>query len=281
MWSQISNSKINRAVLAVAVGVGALAFIPRAHAGDPANQPAVNQNSQNLHLPDGFTEKDEDAANGVKSTLVGLTERAVTKDSYDSFFSGFLSELAQRDKDRARQFTGVDQKHLDDLIGQIQTEWRGKYGQDFNISDQNLIFDDSFPIAQGEVADTNAAASNWPLQSVASQAAANADQDQVQSNTKELTTGRAVAVIRFPAGDGIPDMNVSMIHQLLTGWYVDVPVNRTGEQIYNDLTSHLAYIAQHQDQWPSDVNSGYHMVARHVVAALYGVPSNGATAVAQ
>jgi len=90
-----------------------------------------------------------------------------------------------------------------------------------------------------------------------------------------------VAVMQFPAGDGMPEMNVSFIHQLLTGWYVDVPVDRTGEQIYNDITSHLQYIASHQDQWPSDVNSGYHMVARHIIAALYGVPSNGATASAQ
>ncbi|HUB25690.1 MAG TPA: hypothetical protein VL992_09680 [Tepidisphaeraceae bacterium] len=283
MWSKHSASHINRMLLVAVAGVGSLAFIPRAGAGDQASPAATNQPADQyaLRLPDGFVQKDEDAVSGVRSTVVGLTERAVTKDSYDSFFNGFLSELAQRDKDHAREFKGVDQNHLNDLIGQIQTEWRGKYNQDFDISDKNLVFDDSFPIAQGEVSDTSTASNNWPMPAVASQAGTPVGTDQVQSNTKELTTGRAVAVMQFPAGDGMPEMNVSFIHQLLTGWYVDVPVDRTGEQIYNDITSHLQYIASHQDQWPSDVNSGYHMVARHIIAALYGVPSNGATASAQ
>jgi hypothetical protein len=290
MSNTISASNVRRLLIIATAGVGALAFIPRAGAGDQgataANQPVSNvQNpndvSRTVRLPDGFVEKDEDAASGVKSTLVGLTNRAVSKDSYDSFFSGFLSELASRDKERAREFKGVDQNHLNDVIGQIQTEWRSKYGQEFDVSDKNLVFNDSFPIVQGEVSDPTVASNNWPCACNPSQLAS-ANSDQQQSNTKELTKGRAVAIIRFPAGDGMPSIDVSMIHQLLTGWYVDLPVDRTGEQIYNDLSSHLTYVASHQDQWPSDVNDAYRMVARNVAASLYGVSSpNGASANAQ
>jgi hypothetical protein len=283
MSRQLSPSHVRQLLLVAAAGAGALMFIPRAGAGDQAAaaQNQVAENRQNaaeelppLHLPDGFVEKDEDAADGVKTTLVQLTQRAVTKDSYDSFFSGFLSDLAKRDKDRAREFKGVDQQHLNDLIGRIQTSWHDKYGQDFDVSEKNLVFDQNFQIVQGEVSDTAAAAISWPIAASAGQAVtAASNSDQQVSNSKELTANRAVAIIRFPAGDRLPEINVSLIHRTLSGWYVDLPVDRTGEDIYNDLTAHLDYIATHQELWPSDVNMGYRMVARNVAAALYGVSS--------
>jgi hypothetical protein len=305
--SRVKNHAKKLLCIATA-GISVLAFVPFAPAGQegayptPANPPAVSpdtppntpmnqaapnpsnadQMAQPPHLPDGFVEKDEDAVSGVKSTLVGLTQRAVTKDSYDSFFRSFLSELAKRDKERAQEFKGINQNQLNSTITQIQNQWRSKYGQDFDVSDKNLIFNEQFPIAQGEVSDPNAAAINWPTPALAGQAVqASANSEQQQCNTKELTQGRAVAIIGFPAGDGMTRMNVSLIHHAITGWYVDVPADRTGEQIYNDLSSHLNYIAAHQDQWPADVTDGYRMVAHHVAAALYGVPTPGGTASVQ
>jgi hypothetical protein len=283
MWNQLSASSVKRILFVAAASVGVLGFIPSASAGDQAaNAANANQAFQTPTLPDGFVVKDEDAASGVKSTLVQLTQRAVAKDSYDSFFSSFLSDLANRDKARAQEFKGVDQPHLNDVISQIQAAWQTKYGQEFVVSDKNLAFDEHFAIVQGEVSDPATAANNWPAVASAGQAInASAGSEQQKCNAKELTAGRAVSVIRFPAADGLPDMNVSLIHQRLTGWYVDLPSDRTGEQIYSDLSSHLAYIAAHQDQWPTDVNAGYRMVARHVTAALYGVSSAVPTASAQ
>jgi len=291
MSSQFTASNVKRLLFAATASVSVLGFIPLAGAGDaglPANQPQQtqlnsNQSVESLQLPAGFIAKDEGADAGVKSTLVQLTQRAVTKDSYDSFFSAFLSDLASRDKERAQEFKGVDQQHLNGLIGQIQTAWQTKYGQPFEVSDQNLTFNDQFPIVQGEVSDpTAAAASLWPAPATAGQpvdAAPSADQQKC--NAKELTLGQAVAVIEYPAGDGQLAIHVSLVHQTLSGWYVDLPVERTGEEIYTDLSSHLTYIAAHQDLWPTDVNAGYRMVARNVASALYGTTSPAGTASAQ
>jgi hypothetical protein len=284
MSNQLSASSIKRLLFVAVAGVAVLGIIPRASAqnANATNQPVANQASQFLRLPDGFVTKDEDAASGVRSTLVQLTQRAVAKDSYDSFFSSFLSDLATRDKARAQEFKGVDQKHLNDVIGQIQSEWKSKYGQEFSVSDKNLVFDEKFPIVQGQVSDPAVAATTWPISTSALQAAsAGPDSQQQQRNVKELTAGRAVAIIGFPAGDGMPQLNVSFIHQALTGWYVDLPAQRTGEEIYNDLSTQLGNIAAHQDQWPSGVTAGYRMVARHVIGALYGVSSQAGTASAQ
>jgi len=291
MSNQFSASFVKKLLFAATASVAVLGFIPRAGAGEgatPTDQPQQNQLNANqanaaMHLPAGFVEKDESADSGVKTTLVQLTQRAVTKDSYDSFFSSFLSDLATRDKDRAQEFKGVDQQHLNDVIGQIQSGWRAKYNQDFTVSDKNLTFDEAFPIVQGEVSDpATAAASNWPAPVIAGQAVpVNASSDQQTCNTKELTNGRAVAIIQLPASDGLLAIHVSLIHQALTGWYVALPVERTGAQIYTDLSARLSYVATHQDLWPSDVVDGYRMVARNVAAALYGVAPIAGTASAQ
>src|ERR1700722_16554674 len=173
MLNYMSASSIKRLLFVAVAGVGVMGIIPSVSAQDaPAtNQPVVNDGTQFLRLPDGFLTKDEGAASGVKTTLVQLTQRAVAKDSYDSFFSSFLSDLAGRDKARAQEFKGVDQKHLNDVIAQIQAEWKMKYGQDFVVSDKNLVFDDQFPIVQGEVSDPTVASTTWPIKASAGQAA--------------------------------------------------------------------------------------------------------------
>lgn len=267
-----------------AAGASMLGFIPRAGAAGP-DMNAVNQPDSATatpSLPNGFVAKNEDAAAGVNTTLAQLTRRAVTKDSYDSFFSGFLSDLASRDKARAKEFKGADQKHLNELIGLLQTEWRAKYNQDFGLTDTDLAFYAQFPMVQGEVSDASSAANNWSAAPTADQAVmAGVNSAQQQCNAKALTNGRAVAIVRIPAGDGLPDINVSLLHQTLEGWYVDLPVDRSGEQIYNDLSSQLTFLTTHQDKWPGAVSEGYRMIARGVAASLYGVSRPGGTASAQ
>jgi hypothetical protein len=275
MWHHFSASSARKLLVLAAAGVSAVAFVPRATAADPGAQPSPPA------LPAGFFDKDESAVSGVKTTLVQLTNRAVTKNSYDSFFSGFLSDLAKRDKERAREFKGADQNHLDDLISQIQTQWHAKYNQDFEVSDKNVTFDERFAIAQGEVSDPTQAISAWPVAAAAGQAVtASSSNEQQDSNSHWLTKGRAVAIMRFPESHGLAAMNVSFIHQP-TGWYIDIPVDRTGQQIYNDLSAHLSFIASHQDQWPNDVNDAYRMVTHQVLAALYGVSGPAGSASAQ
>lgn len=358
MRKEFSSSNLRKMICVAVASVSLGAGLPLALAGDnqaPStinpteqgpNQPNVYQSPAPLQLPPGTEQKDVGADSGVKSTLVGLTQRAVSKDSYDSFFHSFLSELASRDKSRAQEFQGVDQNQLNATIGQIQDAWRNKYGQDFDVSDKNLVFDQSFQIMQGDVTDNAQANNSWPVlcctqiqsqqagatqtpdlshQGAGSQQqypntaahdqnypnntspnaatgqnnnlppgqtapepnSANANQpsdqanaqnnlnDQQQSEPADLSNGQDIAVIQFPAASGFPVMNISLQHTTLLGWYVALPSYRTGEQVYNDLSSHLSYIANHQDQWPTDVNEGYRMVARHVAAALYGVPCRG------
>lgn len=272
-----TTSKRTWLLAAAAVAMGLLTFTPAAAIGAPPDEPApVRQESQPLALPAGFQAKDLNAESGIKSGLVKLTERAVTKGD----FNRMLAELAKQDKERAREFKGVDQARLDGIIAQIQTQWKAKYGHDFSISDKNLVFDQRYAMVSGEVSDPAVALSNWPVASIAGEAVtagshSNANTDKKQEREAKLNKGRDVALFRFAASGELPEITVSMIHQLPAFWRVDIPNDRTGEQIYNDLVARLTYIRDHQDLWPDDATAGYRMVAHQVVAAMYGAPMNG------
>lgn len=249
-------------------------------AGPQENSPAAQEaNAQPLTLPAGFVAKDIDATSGVKSGLVKLTDRALTKGDFNSF----LAELSSQDKERAREFKGVDQSKLDSVISQIQEQWKAKYGQDFKISDKNLVFNDQFQIAQGQVSEPTVAVNNWPVAARSDEAVTAANKSdagtaagdaQKEADAAKLTRGTDVAIVRFPADGHLAPIDVSMIHQALF-WRVDIPNDRTGEQIYNDLLAHLNHIQSNEDRWPADENDGYRMVARNVVEAVYGIPVPG------
>jgi len=275
-----SISKQSKAFLTIvaAAGFGVSPLLPCLNAADPPipAAAAAAEQARPLAMPQGFKAKDLDAESGIRTGLVKLTERAVAKGD----FNRLLAELATQDKERAREFKNADQKQLDGIIDQIQTAWKSKYNQDFSISDKNLIFDSQYAMAEFEVSDPAVAINNWPVPVAANEAVtagnrSNAGDEKKEVKNAELTEGRDVALVRFPAGHDMPEMTVSMIHELPMFWRVDLPNDRTGEQIYNDLVSQLNYIRDHQDQWPADVADAYRMVAQHAVAAVYGAPAPG------
>ena len=232
-------------------------------------------------LPPGFTAKDVKADSEVRSGLAKLTDRAITKGDFNSM----LAELATQDKDRAREFKGVDQKRLDGRIDQIRKAFKDKYGKDFSLSDTKTVYA-PYSVIQGEVADPATAMAHWPVSVIAGQAMEASARDRVGNNNdknvkkeakaEELTKGRDVAIVHIPGGShGMGAMNVSMLHEAPAFYRVDVPNDRTGDQIYNDLFAHLTYLGDRASEWPSNIDDAYRMFTHHVVAAVYSLPVPG------
>jgi hypothetical protein len=261
-------------VAAAAFGVSPLLpFV--VNAVDP---PAERQAEQTrpLSVPPGFKAVKLEADSGIRSGLVKLTDRAYATGD----FKKLLGELSTQDKERAREFKNADQKQLDVVIDQIRTAWKSKYNQSLSIDDKNLVFDSTFAMAQFEVSDPAVAIANWPVPACDKDAVtagnrSNAGDEKKEEKNAKLTDGRDVALVRVPPMHDMPEMTVSMIHELPMSWRVYLPNDRTGEQIYNDLLSHLTYVRDHQDQWPGDVNDAYRLLAQHAIAAVYGVPASG------
>ncbi len=269
--------KTSKWMLAAAMTAGLAGYVPAfVSAADKSDAKTEARADNALTLPAGFDVKDVGAVSEAKSGLVKLAERSVTKGDFEKF----LRELAKPDQERTQQFKDFDQKKLDGRIDQIAKAWKAKYGKDFDLNDKNVVFDERFTVAQGEVSDPNVALANWPVNATGGEAvtasnkeSANRDtkQEKHEASAEKLEKGRNVAIVHFPAAYGFNAMNVSMIHQLPAFYCVDIPNSRTGEQVYNDLLNHLTYIGEHVDQWPADVNDAYRMVAYHAVASVYGV----------
>jgi hypothetical protein len=267
---------------------GAIPMIPSAFAADttpPANAASQAKAEEPLSLPAGFQEKDVDAVSGVKSGLAKLTSRFVSTGD----FNKMLAELSTQDKDRAREFKGVDQNKLDGTIDRIRQAWKTKYGHEFDLDKDQTVFDQRYQIVQGEVTNPQVALAGWPVAPTAEamtagsrQAPSDASDKTVkkEADAAKLDNGRNVALIRFPGTETMPAITVSLIHELPMFYRVDVPNDRTGEQIYNDTNTQLTYLADHVDQWPANEDDAYRAVAYHAAAAVYGVDLNKAESAA-
>jgi hypothetical protein len=238
-----------------------------------ADGPAAVQPGQGLAFPAGFQSITGAPDSGVYSGLAKYVERAVTKGDFDKM----LEELSKPDRERARAFKGVDQGKLDVQIARIHDAWKAKYGKEFSIDDK-IVFGSPLLIIPGEVTTPGVALTNWPVpatQELAVLASAKHHEvpaGEVKKDMKDnkLEKGRHVTLVRFPAMNGKSELTISMIHHLPAFWRIDIPNDRTGEEIYNDTLTHLTMIADHADQWPADVNEAARVVSYHVLAALYG-----------
>jgi len=177
-------------------------------------------------------------AEGIRDVLAQVAEASLTK--------GGLDDLVERlaNDDRERLGKGVDQNFtdLDGRIEQFRQDWKAKYGQDFDIKDEEAAFPNTtFNITQSEKA-------------------AGAD------------AGRNIATVQIQASHGMPALTIAMAHELPDRWKIDVPNTLTAEKLKANVLAHLTATDEMKDQWPSDVNQAHAMVAHHVLMALMDQP---------
>lgn len=269
--------KFTKWVSILGAGLGVLALpLCLVKADDPAgirNSGEAREISRPLEFPAGFELKTGNVDEGIRAGLAKLTERAVTKGDFNSM----LAELSKPDRDRAREFKGVDQAKLDHQIDRIQQAWKMKYGKDFKI-DPKIAFGAGFQIIEGNVSDPALALVNWPVPACRAEAIeastrepGNGKAVKKEARAEKLEKGRNVALVRFPTMHGHPELIVSMVHHLPAFWRIDIPDDRSGEQIYEHLLTQLTWIADNTDQWPADMTEATRGLAYRVVAAVYGV----------
>lgn len=261
-------------VTCAGLSVSALpAYIRAAEPAAPNRAVDAREAERPLAFPIGFTGKASVPDEGIRTGLAKLVNRAVSKGDFNSM----LGELSKPDRERAREYKGVDQAKLDHQVERFQLAWKAKYGKDFDL-DAKVVFGAPLQIIEGEVSDPMAALTDWPVPAmpdvpVTSGRQAPQSKAELKKDEKDtkLEKGRYVALVRFPAMEDRPPLTVSMIHHLPMFWRVDIPDDRSGEQIYNDVLTQITWLSDTSAQWPADVNQAYRHVAYHVTAALYGV----------
>lgn len=245
-----------------------------------------------LSLPAGVEKASKDDSEDIRDTLAEATEAAFTKGGFDDLVERFVDA----DRNRLGKFANDNKEkfaQLDAKVEQLRKDFKAKYGKDLDI-DHKVVFGNAFngfAIAQGEISNP-ALLSNWPVENKASMnlkvgetatVNTNAGSDKgvvgevkrevnkVTGGDRNLDKGRNVAVVMFPQSHGMPELMVSMIHELPDAWKIDVPDTVDGQKLHDQLLKHLTMFGNDKDKWPADVNEASRMLSHHVLAAVYGV----------
>jgi len=260
------------AAAALVVGGMSLSTSP-AWANDQSENHSQHQNDQAqaapLRLPDGVKAVDNPKADDMRQIVAQVTQAAITKGGFDDLVERFVDQ----DRNRVGEYAESDFKDLDGRIEQLQRAWQQKYHQEFDMDAAKVLA--SAQAVEGEITDPVALLRNWPVNvtTEAAQAKANPDEPANTENTEDngnIEKGRGIGVLRLPADSMLPMLDISLIDEA-GGWKIDLPNSRTGKQIHDDLLTHLTYLGEHADQWPSNVEDAYRMFAHHVMMAVYGV----------
>jgi hypothetical protein len=266
-------------VAAIVLSAGLVSLVSRAMAddGNASDRSQASNASVPLALPSGFSEKKFNDS-GIRSEFATVTQDALTTDHYSSF----INDLVDEDRTRLQDDKKRDVADINGTINVIRKFWKDKYGKDFSI-DRSAFTPEAVAIVTGEVSDVAQAVQNWPLDARTGRpmqpsgeavTARAAEAGKTGGGRVNLDKGRDVAIARFAASHNLPEITVSMVHELPAQWRFDIPKDRTGQQIHNDLLNQLNFIATHSEDWPSDVNDSYRMVAHRVLLSLYGVDAN-------
>jgi len=270
---------------ASALAVSGFAFVPTTWGDDTVGNKIERGVDKTKDAAAGAIDKTKDAAAGAKAnwengrvyTMLGqVTNAALTKGGFNDVIERF------NDADRNRLGSYAKDKNnkekldvLDGRIAQFQKDWKAKYGNDFKIHKDDVVFGNPmFTVAQGEIGkDAQLAGEKLPP-------AQNVNKDNLGKPTdaagntvadKNLDKGRNVAYVTVSASHGLPELKVPLIHELPDVWKIDVPDNVDGAKLYDNLLKHLTMANEHKDQWPADVNDAYRAVAHHVLMAVLDV----------
>jgi hypothetical protein len=240
-----------------------------------------------LALPAGATQS-KDMANAAKLSgpIVGATNKALAKNGLDNMVGYFVDQ----DRDRLKDIDKLDATQLNGRIEQVEKSWKDKYGSKFDADERDFTANQA---VEGEIQDPAQFVQAWPVAVVIlpadqaaaaagasganAQPAANRQLDRDTEKNGNIEKGRNVAIVRLPAEDGFPAMDVSLIREA-GGWKIDVPNNRTAQQIHDDVQKHLTMAGDDSAKWPADQTQARRDVARHVLMGIYGIdmPQAGA-----
>jgi len=220
--------------------------------------------------------------NGRVYTMLGqVTNASLTK--------GGLNDLVERfnDADRNRIGSFFHDKNnkekldvLDGRIAQFQKDWKAKYGDNFKIHKDDVVFGNSmFTVTQGEIGkDASVAGEKLPPADNVTKDNLNQPKDATGNTAadRNLEKGRNVAYVTVAAGHDLPELKVPLIHELPDMWKIDVPDDVTGQMLYDNVLKHLTMADEQKDKWPADENEAYRLVAHHVLMAVMNVDENAA-----
>jgi hypothetical protein len=225
---------------AMGAGLGGLTGCERNNTGTPR---ASSDNTQKTATDQNLKNK-EDASRVAGSKLpgdqIGVMDlnnvyKTVGSAAEAALTKGGFDDLVERfvkaDRDRIGNFK--DQK-FDDLDGRAESfrkDWKAKYNADFAIGDKDL--------------------ENWLTVSKTGE-------------SSDVTMAKA----EIPASHGLPALTIPLVKDAMA-WRIDVPDSLTGQDLKNQVLTHLTQVDEQRDKWPADQLEAKRLVVHHIYMALF------------
>lgn len=210
-------------------------------------------------------------------TMLGqVSNAALTKGGLDDMMERFVdadrNRLGPWVKDNAHK---ADLDKLDGRIAQFNKDWKAKYGHDFKIMKDDVVFGNpNFTVALGEIGkDAELAGKKLPPAEDIRPGDLNKPKDAAGNTAadRNLEKGRNVAYVTVAKSHDMPELKVPLIHELPDNWKIDVPDNIDGQKLFDNVLKHLTMANEQKDKWPADENEAYRMVSHHILMAIIGV----------
>lgn len=193
-------------------------------------------------------------ADKIDKVFRNLTNDAVTSGDMSKLVSLFDQHARQRISQSSTYSQGYGAQ-ADAQIKQLNSVWKQKYGQDFDVKSHDT-FGAAFATIQEATPGHDA-----KLDAQVNKAA------QMNASTMTFKGDDAIALAKVAGGNGYSSLAVPLVCQK-GDWKIEVPNTLTAERLRQNLTQALSDINQHSAQLPKNETDAYRQVAHHVLAAV-------------
>lgn len=303
--------KLHCIAAAAALAVSTMAFAQDAAQPAPADDRNALQKTGDAigDAARNTADATKEAGRDVKDALKGdRTQSPNAEEIHDvlaqvaeaAFTKGGLDDMAERFVDADRNRLGQNKDALknsdafDAKIAQLQEDWKGKYGQEYDIKDEDAVYNTFASVTEGEIGDAARTASGVNVDANVNRDANKADVkvenntgvDAPKANTDGQTAadrnlndpGRNIATVRIPESHGLPALDIPMIHEA-GGWKIDIPDSVDASKLASNVENALQRCADHKDKWPGTVDDAYRATTHKVLSAIFDkLPAEGAAA---
>lgn len=213
---------------------------------------------------DKASEKMSPHAEAIHDTLAQVAEAAFSKNGVGDIVERF----SKADRDRLNE--NKDAYKTDDAtngqIDQLAKDWKDKYGDSFDIKDEDKVYNmqfasidemgagDAARTASGTVAPNSAATDDANHKA----ADANADASKMKGDA---------AVVHIAASHGLPAVDVPVVKEIM-GWRIDAPESVDGAKLKANIQAALNDINGMKAQWPADQDEAYRHVTHRLLLAV-------------
>jgi hypothetical protein len=253
--------------------------VNRTDAGRDANtiqrdREAGQAGDRGVMAPNGTAQAPD--AEDIRDVLAQLTEASLTKGGFDDLVERFVDA----DRNRIGNYAEQEMADLDGLVEQFQKDWQAKYNQEFDIKNEELVFN-NVNILQGEIGGEARVAGDVNVNRDGGKVEGDVNVDNrtgidlpgdKAADTNRNDPGRNIATVNVTGVDGGKDLKLDLIHEMPDSWRLDLPDTVDGPKLRQNLMAHLKAAHEARDQWPADVNEGYRFVSYHVFKALLDQP---------